>query len=327
MLAFAFLSVVASAASDRPIHVFGHKNPDTDTVTSAMAYAWELNSKGMNAQAFRLGEIGTETAYVLEKAGLEEPPLWDTNSNADIAIVDTNNPAELPDSISKATLHSIVDHHKLSGLTNAQPIEVDIRPLCSATSILYDRAKRNGLVPDKKIATLMLAGIISDSLEFRSPTTTTVDKAHAAELAKIAGLDLHEFAQGMLEAKANVDHLSANTLVTMDSKNFKLGGQQIKVAVLETTKPATVLSRQEELIKAQKEIIASEKLDDMIFFVVDILNESATYVSCSKKGAALVERAWNVSLGPDGTVTLPGVLSRKKQIIPALEKAAKQNEL
>merc|ERR1719433_1745109 len=196
-----------------------------------------------------------------------------------VMIVDTNNPAELPEGIENAAIHSIVDHHKLSGLKNSEPLEVDMRPLCSATSILYSRAKAAGLTIPKKIAGLMLAGILSDSLEFRSPTTTEIDKIHAAELGKIAEVDVHEFAEGMLDAKAKVDHLSPAELIMMDTKIFKIGGKKLRVSVLETTKPAAPLTKKDELVKAQTELVGKEKLDDVLFFVVDILKKEATFVS------------------------------------------------
>merc|ERR1712151_121868 len=128
--------------------------------------------------------------------GVELPPLLEgkLEAKAPVAIVDTNNPAELPEGIDKASIHSIVDHHKLSGLANAEPLEIDMRPLCSAGSILYARAKAFGLTPPKHIAGLMLSGLLSDSLEFRSPTTTELDKTYAAELGKLAGLDVHAHA-------------------------------------------------------------------------------------------------------------------------------------
>merc|ERR1712110_592828 len=244
------------------------------------------------------------------------------DSKATVAIVDTNNPDELPDGVSKASIHSIVDHHKLSGLTNAEPLEIDMRPLCSATSILYSRAKSAGLTIPKHIAGLMVAGLLSDSLEFRSPTTTEVDKVHAAELGKLAGLDVHEFATAMLDAKAQVDHLTPNELVMMDTKIFKIGGKKLRVSVMETTKPSAPLAKQAEIVEAQQRLAKKEELDDVLFFVVDILNEAATFVSSSPTAASLVKNAWNVSVGTDGTAFLPGVLSRKKQIIPKLEAAA-----
>lgn len=315
--------VSAEAAS---ISVFGHKVPDTDTITSALIYSWELNARKVgSASAYRLGELNPETDFVLKHLGVEMPPLLtEVAPKSKVAIVDTNNPDELPDGIAKASIHSIVDHHKLSGLTNSEPLEVDLRPLCSATSILYSRAKAAGLEIPKNIAGLMLAGILSDSLEFRSPTTTATDREHAAELAKIAGLDMHQFATAMLDAKANVDHLSPKELVMMDTKIFKIGGKKLRVSVLETTKPGAPLSKQAALVSAQMELVKEEKLDDVLFFVVDILKEEATFISSSATAAALVERAWKVKVGSDGTVVLPGVLSRKKQIIPVLEAAARE---
>jgi len=321
-----FFSILAAgrAASDT-ITVFGHKVPDTDTVSSAMVYAWELNERKIPASAVRLGKLNPETEFVLKTLNVDAPPLLegDLAAKTSVAVVDTNNPAELPGGIEKASIHSIVDHHKLSGLMNSEPLEIDMRPICSATSILYARAKAAGLTVPKGIAGLMLAGILSDSLEFRSPTTTELDKAHAAELGKIAGLDVHTFAEGMLNAKAQVEHLTPVELVMMDTKVFKIGGKKLRVSVLETTQPAAPLKLKAELVEAQQKLKAEEKLDDVLFFIVDILNEAATFISSSDTATALVQRAWNVSVDKTtGTVVLPGVLSRKKQMIPKLEAAA-----
>merc|ERR1719198_1272851 len=273
-VALAAFLIPSRAIGEKTISVFGHKVPDTDTITSAIVYAWELQQRSIPAKAYRLGELNPETAYVLKALDVELPPLLtELEPKSAVAVVDTNNPDELPDGVSKTSIHSIIDHHKLSGLTNSEPLEIDMRPLCSATSILYSRAKSAGLPIPKHIAGLMLAGLLSDSLEFRSPTTTEVDKVHAAELGKIAGVDVHEFAEGMLEAKARVDHLSPAELLMMDTKIFNIGGKKLRVSVLETTKPAAPLSKQVELVKAQTELVAKEKLDDVLFFVVDILKK------------------------------------------------------
>ncbi|CAK9007194.1 unnamed protein product [Durusdinium trenchii] len=309
--------------------------PDTDTVTAAIAawlgepapaqlvYAWELNARNISAQAYRLGELNPETEFVLKALEVPVPPLLPELSK-EVAVVDTNNPEELPEGIQKTRIHSIVDHHKLSGLANAEPLEVDMRPLCSATSILYSRSKLYGLTPTKQMAGLMLSGILSDSLEFRSPTTTELDKVHAAELGKLAGLDVHEFAEGMLDAKAKVDHLSCSELIMMDTKIFNIGGKKLRVSVLETTKAAGPLAKKAELVTAMKELKEKEKIDDVLFFVVDILKESATFISSSSTATTLVEKAWKVKVDDQGLVVLPKVLSRKKQIIPKLEAAAKE---
>lgn len=318
------LLLLLPSLAQASISVFGHKVPDTDTTISAIAYAWELNARNIPATAYVLGGLNPETEYVLKTLGVDKPAVLTgaLEPKTKVAIVDTNNPEELPEGITKASIHSIVDHHKLSGLANADPLEIDMRPLCSAGSILYARAKAHGLTPPKEIAGLMLAGLLSDSLEFRSPTTTATDKVYAEELGKLAGLDVHTFAEGMLDAKAQIGHLSPQELVMMDTKVFTLGKKKVRVSVLETTQPAAPLEKKAEMVEAQKKIIAEEKLDDMILFVVDIIKEAATYVSCSASGSKLVESAWKTKVGSDGTVVLPGVLSRKKQMIPALTAAA-----
>lgn len=165
------------------VKVFGHKVPDTDTVCSAMVREWDLAQQGIPAQAYRLGELNKETAFVLQSLGLEQPPLLEEGLTEEcvVSIVDTNNPAELPENVESAQIHSIIDHHKMAGLTTAEPLEIDMRPLCSASSILYARMKTAGVTPTKEMAGLMLSCIISDSLEFRSPTTTDIDRVYVEE--------------------------------------------------------------------------------------------------------------------------------------------------
>lgn len=324
-LTYLLLPCAAAAGS---LSVFGHKAPDTDTTTAALVYAWELNEKKIAATPYILGDLNPETEYVLKTLEVEKPALLgDLAAKADVAIVDTNNPEELPDGIDKAVVHSIVDHHKLvGGLKSSSPLEIDMRAYCSATSILYSRAKAAGLEIPKKIAGLMLAGLLSDSLGFRSPTTTDLDKVHAAELGKLAGLDVTEFANNMLDAKAEIGHLKPDELVLMDSKKFTIGGKKLRVSVIETTKPATPLKISTDLCKAMKDKVVEEKLDDALMFVVDILNEASTVLTCTPTASKIVEKAWDAKPNSEGYIYLPGVLSRKKQMIPKLEAAADKKE-
>lgn len=320
----AMFGVAAAAASTPPpLSVFGHKVPDTDAVCAAMVYAWELGERGIPAKAFRLGSLNRETEYVLQSLGLDAPPLLECAvDGVPVAIVDTNNPAELPDGIEKAAVHSIVDHHKLCGLKTSAPLEVDVRALCSTGSILYARAKAAGRTPPPVIAGLMLSCILSDSLHFRSPTTTALDRELAAELAALAGLDVDQHADAMLDAKAEIGHLSPEEVVMMDSKVFEIGGRSLRVSVVETTRPEAALRQRAALVDAQRRLARSQQLDDVLLFVVDVLNEEATFVAASESAAVLVERAWGCRRGAEGTCVLPGVLSRKKQIIPSLEESA-----
>ena len=321
-------TIMQEAAPSDTLHVFGHKIPDTDAICAALARAWQLNQAGFPSRAYRLGELNKETKYVLSSLGLDVPPLLTEPLTPDtpVAIVDTNNPAELPDGVETSALHSIVDHHKLAGLTTLSPIEVDVRPLCSAGSIVYARMKADCVVPPRHIAGLLLSCILSDSLEFRSPTTTPVDKVFAHELAIIAGIDAHAHAQAMFAHKADISDLSAKEVVLSDSKEYAVGGKRMRVSVHETTNAAAAMERAADFAAAMSDVRDTQAIDDILFFIVDIIREEATFIGVSDEATHLVAKAFNVESSnanaAEKTILLPGVLSRKKQIMPALERAA-----
>eukprot|EP00854_Cymbomonas_tetramitiformis_P028838 gene28838-35815_t len=174
------------------------------------------------------------------------------------------------------------------------------------------------------MAGLMLSCILSDSLEFRSPTTTEIDKVYAKELSKLCGVKIKPHAEAMFAAKADIGHLSPKEVVMMDSKTFNIGGRKIRVSVVETTNPSTALRQKEALLDAMTLIQQMETLDDMLFFVVNILENEAVYVSFSSTADALIAKAWNLEISSDGMTVIPGVVSRKAQIIPSLELAARK---
>ena len=202
-----------------------------------------------------------------------------------------------------------------------RPLEIDMRPICSAGSILYARMKASNVTPPQEIAGLLLSCILSDSLEFRSPTTTDIDRTYAEELTALSGLDMHAHAAAMFTAKADISDLTAQQVVLSDSKVFQVNGQQLRVSVHETTSAAAALERSDDFKAACGVIKAEEGLDDVLFFVVDILQGDTTFVGATQTAEQLVAKAFGVSVGADGTVLLPNVLSRKKQIMPALERA------
>ncbi|KAK3233405.1 hypothetical protein CYMTET_56294 [Cymbomonas tetramitiformis] len=305
--------------------VFGHKIPDTDAVCGAIVRAWELKQRGQHATPYRLGVLNKETEYVLNKFSVDSPQLLSALPPCSrVAIVDTNNPQELLDGLDQSEITSVVDHHKLCGLHTDKPIEIDIRPLCSTGSILYARMKTAKIKPTKTMAGLMLSCILSDSLEFRSPTTTEIDKVYAKELSKLCGVKIKPHAEAMFAAKADIGHLSPKEVVMMDSKTFNIGGRKIRVSVVETTNPSTALRQKEALLDAMTLIQQMETLDDMLFFVVNILENEAVYVSFSSTADALIAKAWNLEISSDGMTVIPGVVSRKAQIIPSLELAARK---
>ncbi len=303
------------------IKVFGHKAPDTDSVVSAIAYAWYLDEiKKQPAMAYVLGEINKETSYVLDRFGFEAPPILDKVVAEDkIVLVDTNNPDELLDTIKDAHLLEIVDHHKLvGGISTAHPISITMRPMASTASLIYTLINPELHNLSKEMAGLMLSAILSDTLEFRSPTTTDEDKEIAEELARLAEVDMSELASEMFKMKSDISHLDAEGLITMDSKVFDIHGKQIRVSVIETTDTTPALAMKDDIKKGMVSHAESNGLADVLVFVVDILNEEATLIVATDEAKSLAEKAFNVKIEND-TVVLPGVVSRKKQIIPALQ--------
>jgi manganese-dependent inorganic pyrophosphatase len=303
------------------IKVFGHLSPDTDTVCSAIIYAWYLNEKtAEDAVPYALGDLNTETSFVLNHFGVATPELLvDVTAGDTVAIVDTNNPQELPPSIATATITTIIDHHKLvGGLSTEVPPTITVRPLASTATVLYDLMSIEATQLPRHIAGLLLSCILSDTLAFRSPTTTPHDKDIAEKLALALDLDITTYADQMFAAKSDVSMFTDAGLITLDSKKFAVGDKNFRVSVIETTNPATILARKDGIIAAITNCIATEHdVDDVLFFIVDILKEEATVLTYSDLTKSVIAASFGVTVESD-TEILPGIMSRKKQILPAL---------
>jgi manganese-dependent inorganic pyrophosphatase len=300
--------------------VFGHKSPDTDSTGSPIIWAWYLSEiKGTPAEPRLLGEPNTEAAFVLERWSLDKPEIIsDVAADTPVVIVDTNNPAELPAGINAADIQGIIDHHKLvGGLETKGPIDITIRPLACTATILHDLMGDDLARAPKGIKGAMLSCILSDTLEFRSPTTTDHDRAVAESLAADLGVSIADHAAELFAAKSDVSAFSEAELLRMDSKEYEVGGKQFRVSVLETTSPATVLARKDALVAAMDPVAAEDGADQVLMFVVDILNEEATLLVPNDLVKTVAEKSFGATVEGD-TVVLPGVVSRKKQIIPVL---------
>jgi manganese-dependent inorganic pyrophosphatase len=300
--------------------VFGHKSPDTDSTGSPIIWAWYLSEiKGTPAEPRLLGEPNTEAAFVLERWSLDKPEIIsDVAADTPVVIVDTNNPAELPAGINAADIQGIIDHHKLvGGLETKGPIDITIRPLACTATILHDLMGDDLARAPKGIKGAMLSCILSDTLEFRSPTTTDHDRAVAESLAADLGVSIPDHAAELFAAKSDVSAFSEAELLRMDSKEYEVGGKQFRVSVLETTSPATVLARKDALVAAMDPVAAEDGADQVLMFVVDILNEEATLLVPNDLVKTVAEKSFGATVDGD-TVVLPGVVSRKKQIIPVL---------
>ena len=300
--------------------VFGHKAPDTDSTGSPLIWAWYLNQQGQDAEARLLGTPNTEALFVAERWGFELPQIIDdVEEGQKVVLVDTNNPAELPASINKADILAIIDHHKLfGGLVTAGPIDITIKPVACTATIMHELMGHVATEMPEGIKGLMLSCILSDTLEFRSPTTTPADKALAERLAADLGIEIPDYASEMFAAKSDVSAFSEAELLRMDSKETTVEGKKLRVSVLETTSPEQVLSRKEALLAAMPKVAAEDGADEVLLFVVDILKEEATMLIPNDTVKAIAEKSFGATVSGD-SVVLPGVMSRKKQIIPNLK--------
>ena len=303
------------------IKVLGHKSPDTDSTGSPIIWAWYLTKvKGTPAEAFLLGEPNTEAAFVLKHWELKKPTIISDVTAADtVVIVDTNNPAELPPSINEASVVGIIDHHMLvGGIKTRTPIDITIRPLACTATILHDLIGADLAKAPKAIKGAMLSCILSDTLEFRSPTTTPHDKAVAVKLAADLGVSIPDLATKLFEAKSDVSSFSDAALLRMDSKEYSVAGKELRVSVLETTAPKVVLDRKASLMASMVDVAREDGADQVLLFVVDILREEATLLVPNDLVRQMAEASFGCKVTGD-TVVLPGIMSRKKQIIPALK--------
>lgn len=298
--------------------VFGHKNPDTDTICSAIAYA-ELKKKlGMDAEAVRLGEVNSETQYALEYFKTDAPRLVENVANEvqNVILVDHNERQQSADGLENVAIKEVIDHHRVANFETSDPLYFRVEPVGCTATILNKLYKENNIEITKDIAGLMLSAIISDSLLFKSPTCTEEDIAAARELAEIAGVDAESYGLEMLKAGANVSDKTAVQLVSLDSKEFSMNGNKVQIAQVNVVDPQDVLARQSELEEVMNQQIKDNELDLFLLVITDILNNDSVGLAVGEKTEA-VEKAFNVTLD-NKTAELKGVVSRKKQVVPVL---------
>ncbi|WP_175990220.1 manganese-dependent inorganic pyrophosphatase [Bacillus sp. Marseille-Q1617] len=303
--------------------IFGHKNPDTDTITSALVYA-DLKSKiGMDVEPVRLGEVNGETQYALDYFKVEAPRLVETvaNETDTVILVDHNERQQSADDIEKVRVLEVIDHHRIANFETADPLYYRAEPVGCTATILNKIYKEKGVEVTKEMAGLMLSAIISDSLLFKSPTCTDEDVAAANELSEIAGVDAQEYGLEMLKAGADTSSKSIAELVTLDAKEFSMGTAKVEVAQVNVVDTNDVLGRQAEIEAAMETLIKEKGLDLFLLVVTDILENDSTALALGSKQAE-VEKAFNVKL-ENNTAVLKGVVSRKKQIVPVLTDAIK----
>lgn len=301
--------------------VFGHKSPDTDTVTSAVVMANLENKLGIDAKACVLGKLNKETKYVFDYLKIDEPEfIQKVEEGQAVILVDHNEFAQSVDGIENAKIKKVVDHHRICGLKTAEPLYYRAEPVGCTATVLYKMYKENNVEIEKNIAILMLSAIISDTLLFKSPTCTKEDIKVVEELNKIANINIQEYGLDMLKAGTDVSDLSADELIGLDAKEVTIGNYKTIIAQVNTASIPDMLKRKEELEISINKKIEEKGLDLFFLAITDIINSNSQVIALGKE-AKLVEKSYNVTL-EENTAFLPGIVSRKKQIIPVLTQNA-----
>ena len=302
-------------------YVFGHKSPDSDTITSSIVMANLENELGnTDAKAYRLGNINKETEFILNYLNMDAPELLESvEDDADVILVDHNSPAESVENLENANILKVVDHHKLA-LETSYPLFLRFEPVGCTETILCKLYEENGIEITKEIATLMLSAIISDTLLLKSPTTTQDDVAAVEKLADIAEVDAEEYGLEMLKAGTDLSSFTIDEILALDAKQIDFKDVRSIVNQVNTADISDVMAMKDDLEAGINKIIEAEGLDLFMLLITDIVNSNSQVIALGKD-AGLVEKAYNVKL-EDNTVLLEGVVSRKKQVVPIMTDSA-----
>ena len=302
------------------ILIFGHKNPDTDSITSSLVMANLETKLGRNVEACRLGNINKETEYVLNYLEIEAPRLIeDVEDGQPVILVDHASFEESASNLPNAKILKVVDHHKL-GLTTSYPLYYRAEAVGCTETVMYKLYKENGVEIDKKIATLMLSAIISDTLLLKSPTCTAEDVKAVKELAEIAGIDYEKYGLDMLKAGTDLSSFTIREILNLDAKRATLKEVKSIINQVNTASIPEVMEKKAELEAEMEKIIEEEGLDLFMLLITDIVNSNSQVIALGKS-ASLVEKSYGVKL-ENNTALLEGVVSRKKQVIPIMTENA-----
>ncbi len=298
------------------LYVVGHKSPDTDSVASAIAYAHLKNELGEEAKAFRLGEINNETKFVLEKFGVEVPEIIESLADKDVVLVDHNEFTQNVEDINKANIKEVIDHHKLK-FSYDKPIYVLTMPLGSTATIVSNLYFWSEIEIPKDIAGLLLSAILSDTVIFKSPTTTEEDREIGEKLSKICGIDnVEEYGIELFKRKSDIMSKSVEELLYNDYKISEFGDKKIMVSQLEVIDDKEILSKKKEILEKMKEIRKDKGLYGVLLMITDIMKEGSTLLVDSDNISDF-EKAYGVKF-EENSVWVKGMMSRKKQVLPPL---------
>lgn len=302
------------------ILIYGHKNPDTDTIMSAMVLADLENKIGINkVKPCRLGNVNKETQYALDYLKIEAPELIEElQEGQEVMLVDHNSFTQSAKGVEKAKILRVVDHHKISEFETSEPLYYTAMPVGCTSTILYDLYVVNNIDIEPKVAGMMLSAIISDTLLFKSPTCTPKDEEAAKKLAEIANIDINTYGLDMLKAGTDLSDYTTEELINIDSKEFNTNGVKYQVSQINTACIEDVLKNKEEIEQTINNFIQSNNINMYVFMITDILENNSQIIVLGEK-SEIAEKAFNIKL-ENNMAFLPGVVSRKKQIVPVIDK-------
>lgn len=303
--------------------VFGHQNPDTDAIGTAIAYSYLQNKLGYNTEAVALGEPNDETAYALKTFGFEAPRVIEKAADEvkAVMLVDHNEPQQSVSDIDQVKVTHVVDHHRIMNFNTADPLYYRAEPVGCTSTVVWKMFNEQGVEIPKNIAGIMLSAIISDTLLLKSPTTTDFDKQAVEALAEIAGVDYKEYGLTMLKAGTNIASKSEEDLIDLDAKSFELNGHTVRVAQINVVDLAEAMERKEAFLSSMSQASEANGYEMFMLLITNILDsDSEALVVGSDETKALFEKAFDAKL-VDSEVKLPGVVSRKKQVVPPLTEA------
>lgn len=300
--------------------VTGHKNPDTDSVVSAIAAADLFSKRGIPAIPHMQGEATPETAFVLGRFGFKAPARLGAVAGQDIILVDHSDRGQAPDDLDKAQIVAIVDHHKLGDVSTSSPLFMWVWPVGCTCTVLKNMYDFYGIEIPRDIAGILLGAILSDTLIYKSPTTTEDDKLAARALAARAGVeDMESFGMEMFKVKSAVDGVPPRELLFRDYKDFDMNGKKVGVGQLEVI-DISLLEAAKAGLKGAVAEAKAEGRHTVFLLLTDIMKEGSELIYLSDD-PELVEKTFGVK-GASG-LWLPKVMSRKKDVIPKLEAALK----
>ena len=232
-----------------------------------------------------------------------------------VILVDHNEAEQSVDGLHDANIVEIIDHHKIGTLGTTMPINFRNMPVGSTNTIIYNLFKENNVEIPSDIAGIMMSAIISDTLLFKSPTTTEIDKDIVRRLSEIAQLDYKKFAMDMFKAGSMIKNKSPEEILYADFKNFNIDGARIGIGQLSTVSPDDVINRKQDYIDLLNRIGKENDYKLIALFVTDIIN-NCSYCFFNDKGKLILENSFDKDFYQG--IKMDGILSRKKQIIPAI---------